>query len=432
MFELIIAESFLFLYLKPRKKFIWRLLLGLLFCFSISLIIPVVAFNSVFCSFLFVLMFASTVLAAYFIFDESLKKILFFAIAGYTIQHIAQEIYEVSTLFIKFDLSVSTGGMYSSNEFFTGSPWYLIFLQYVLYAQFFFIVYFIAFFYVSKKINKENSLELDNSMIILFVGLLVLIDIIFSSIIIYSLPNNIDKTARGLLDIFNIVCSLVAFILLFEMPRRKKAETDYVLLRKIHEREKNQYQITKDNIEALNIKYHDLKHIIRQISKNGVNAEIIEEFDKIIEEYDTLYKTENQALNVVLSDKNMICKKRNIAFSSIVDATCLSFISEIDIFILFGNILDNAIEAVSSLKEEKRIIELNVMKRYDFVTINVYNTFDGKNKTKYNKLVTTKNDSQNHGFGLKSIENIANKYNGELVIKMQDGIFDLTLIFFRH
>jgi len=94
--------------------------------------------------------------------------------------------------------------------------------------------------------------------------------------------------------------------------------------------------------------------------------------------------------------------------------------------------LDNAIEAVSSLKEEKRIIELNVMKRYDFVTINVYNTFDGKNKTKYNKLVTTKNDSQNHGFGLKSIENIANKYNGELVIKMQDGIFDLTLIFFRH
>ncbi len=428
MLELLVAETFLFFYFRPRKGLAWRLPLAILFCFGISFAIPVVAFNSFFSSLLFLTMFAATVLAAWFVFDEPIKKILFFGVAAYTVQHVAQVLYELISLFVTFDIGVSAGDMYSSGNFGTGSPWYLQALQYLFYIQIFFMVYGGAFMYISSRLDKEDALQLDVSMVVVFVILLTAINIIFSSMVIYSLPKDVDDVTRGLLQIFNIICCIISLVLLFELPRRKKAETDLDILEQLRERERAQYESAKANIEEMNIKCHDLKHIVGRLSEGSVDQSVVGDMRKIVEEYDAVYKTENAALNVVLTEKGGLCRRQEITFSSIIDAPSLSFLSELDIYALFGNILDNAIEATSKLEKDKRIIGLTTERRGNFVNINVYNTFDGTLQMEKGLPLTRKSDKRNHGFGLKSIKNIVEKYGGEMTIKAQNGLFELNIL----
>ena len=95
MLELILAEAMFLSKLNIRTNFFIRLIISLLFCFGISFILPTNFENIYYYSFLFLIMFLVTIIASMFCFKAPLKNILFCAIAGYTIQHIASECYEM-------------------------------------------------------------------------------------------------------------------------------------------------------------------------------------------------------------------------------------------------------------------------------------------------------------------------------------------------
>ena len=113
-----------------------------------------------------------------------------------------------------------------------------------------------------------------------------------------------------------------------------------------------------------------------------------------------------------------------------VDASGLKDITEGDLYAFFGNILDNAIEAVSQIKDiERRCIGLHVQSFQGFVSIMVDNYYEGKINFKNGLPITIKENKLNHGFGLKSIQLITEKYDGEMHINVEDNIFRLTLLF---
>ena len=99
-----------------------------------------------------------------------------------------------------------------------------------------------------------------------------------------------------------------------------------------------------------------------------------------------------------------------------------------DVFSLFGNALDNAIEACTKIQNaEKRIISLTVRRQLGMAVIHVENNFEG-NLTFANGLPqTTKSDKNYHGFGMQSIRMIADKYKGTVAILNQDGVFNLNI-----
>lgn len=427
MLELLLGECFFFLYLKPRKGLFWRLPLGILICFAFSFAIPILSFDSIFCSILFLTMFMVTVFVAYFIFDESFKKIFIFAMGGYTIQHIAQECYETLIVFIPQNVS-NNGGMYGSNIFTIGGRiWFLQILQYTFYIQIFALIYCIAFIYINFQLKDKESFKLDTSSAILLSILLIPINIIFSSIITYSLKNS-DILSKCVLHIFNILCCLIVLLFLFELPKRKKAEADLLVLKKIQSLEQKQYKNAMENMEELNIKCHDLKQFAIHLNSLKGNDHMIEDFNKIVNEYDSAFKTNNNALNAVLTEKKQICLRKNIEFTCIINGECLSFLNEVEIYSLFGNLLDNAIEATEKVDPNKRTISLNINQKGKLILIYIYNTYQDDLRIENNKLITTKKDSINHGFGLKSIENIVKKYNGDLKISTNNNIFELNII----
>ena len=192
-----------------------------------------------------------------------------------------------------------------------------------------------------------------------------------------------------------------------------------------------QYEIQKDNIELINIKCHDLKHQIGKYARQGgLDEKTVSEMKDAINIYDSSVKTGNEVLNIVLTEKSLVCNKNKINLSCMVDASGLTEFSEGDLYALFGNILDNAIEAVSQISDvERRCIGLHVQSFPGFVSIMTDNYYEGKINFKNGLPITLKENKLDHGFGLKSIRLITEKYDGEMHITTEDNVFRLTLLF---
>ena len=96
---------------------------------------------------------------------------------------------------------------------------------------------------------------------------------------------------------------------------------------------------------------------------------------------------------------------------------------------LFGNLTDNAIEAVKDLPVEKRTISLSIREVRGFLSVNIHNLYEGSLAFENGLPVTTKADAANHGYGMKSVRMICLKYGGEMTVKADGGAFNLNLIF---
>jgi sensor histidine kinase regulating citrate/malate metabolism len=150
--------------------------------------------------------------------------------------------------------------------------------------------------------------------------------------------------------------------------------------------------------------------------------------------------TGNKVLDVILTTKSLQCQKKNITLNAMVDGDLLADIHVKDICSLFGNILDNAIEATQQVEDlEKRLITMSVHSRNQFIIIECENYSESANVRlrssqkrrmfKSNNLPrTTKKDNVKHGFGLKSINQVAEKYGGAMNCSYDDGWFKVKVL----
>lgn len=115
----------------------------------------------------------------------------------------------------------------------------------------------------------------------------------------------------------------------------------------------------------------------------------------------------------------------------VADGNSIDFLSEGDTYSLFGNILDNAIDAVSKIADaESRTIDLQIARKGGFVSVSAKNPYIGTIELDEDGLpLTDKADKDYHGFGIKSIAFVVKKYGGELSVVLEDGIFVLNILF---
>ena len=150
----------------------------------------------------------------------------------------------------------------------------------------------------------------------------------------------------------------------------------------------------------------------------------------MLEAYNSRFKTENAALDVILSRKSFVCHERHIHFTVMADGKALNFMREADIYSLFGNILDNAIEAAGKLENsEQKVIKLSVEREGYFVSIHEENYFSEKLEFEDGLPKTTKPETVYHGFGMKSIRMLAGQYDGSVKIAVEGNRFILDILF---
>lgn len=185
------------------------------------------------------------------------------------------------------------------------------------------------------------------------------------------------------------------------------------------QKQEEQYRIKLEVIDAVKHKYHDLKNFV---STNG-----IKDLENEIKPFETIIETGHDTLNILISDKIKQCQENNIEIIPYISASDMHFISDLDLCSLFGNIIDNAIEASVKLPEEKRYIHIKANRKDSFIIMNFENSYKEKPIIKDNRFISSKQEA-GHGIGSQNIKRIVEKYNGSLSYSFKDNICTLNIL----
>ena len=134
-------------------------------------------------------------------------------------------------------------------------------------------------------------------------------------------------------------------------------------------------------------------------------------------------------LDAILTAKSSYCLDHGITLTSLADGEALGFMGVVEVSALFGNALDNAIEAVSKLADrEQRLIRLSVARQKGFLCVKVENRCLDSLVVEGELPRTTKPDKALHGYGLKSIQATAEWYGGSVTVQAEKGWFTLGIV----
>ena len=428
MCQLIIGELLFCVKLPKKKGFIWKAPLGIFLTLLFSLAFPIPTPNAFYQMMMFFLFFIFTYFAAYFLFDIDWRTLFFVLICGYTTEHIAYEIYSsLNNFFVAGDFN--PGGIYDYDNLglFSNN------LDIVFYFVSFINIYWFAYIIFARRVTPQINFEKRNDWIIFLLGAVFLvIDIVLNSAISYYSGIHFERIYLGVIALVNALCCFLTLLFIFELSYSNSLKKENEIINELRNEERKQYTISKETIDLINIKCHDFRHQIRELGKKqNINEEAINDINKLITIYDQSIKTNNNALDTILTEKTFICSKYQIKLTTLVDGKLLDFMKEEDIYSLFGNLLDNAIESVNKIKGDKNIT-LKIKSVGNLISISCKNPYSGKIKFFNGLPISTKEDSNYHGFGVKSIKLIAEKYGGSLQIDASNNIFIVSILFVRN
>lgn len=233
---------------------------------------------------------------------------------------------------------------------------------------------------------------------------------------------------RTLVDFGGFVALNAQQRLRLETHTRAELAAIDAVLRSQHD----QYLQSKRSIDAVQSTYHDLKHqiaVIRAEENPERKRSHLDELEASLQGYAAISRTGNGVLDVILTTKQAICLERGIRLTCVADGALIEFMSVMDICTVFGNALDNAIEAASLVTDpERRLIRMAVYAQEDLVLVAVENYFGGRLRFENGQIVTTKADRDRHGYGLKSIRRTAEAYGGSMTVRGEDGWFRLRIL----
>lgn len=420
--------------IKRKKYFLPKLFIYSSLILLVAYIIPLdlpnnMAYTWWYSSLIFFGLFILCSLMLYSLIDTSWRKIFFICIVSYTTQHLGHELYA----FIGHALNMidsSYLGAYGSEPInLSMLEMRYVFLS-LLYVMVHIVIFTLMYFIIGRKMYKIE-VKVKNTSLSIIAAIILLVDVILNSLIVYN-KVDFNKLNSMVICTYNLLsCFMVLYLMIYIIDKHR-LEDELKMSEQLLQLSESRYEQSKDNMNLINLKCHDLKHQIHEYAdKANISKTTVEELENMIEIYDSKVKTGNECIDLILTEKSLVCQKKNIMLTCLADCRNLSFISESDLYSLFGNAIDNAIEAVCKIKDyNKRSISVIVRNIHSFVSISIENYYEGEIVlNELNLPISTKGDNNYHGFGTKSIVFVANKYNGDVQITTNNHVFSLAILF---
>lgn len=390
-----------------RRKLFW---LRLLPCAALYLFLPRVVPGSYFSPFLtvgwftfgFLIMLALSGGVLALCFRLSWREVVFFCCVAHTVQH------AVHCLAAIFSQTARPEG-----------PAGELFQLAVMLAA-------LGLCYAMRRTRRITGPDMERGQLLLFAC--------FSSALVYclSLWTTMQETGTVGMYLFDFFCCAELLMILLDTFQLRKARRDQVIMEHIFRQERAQHELAKANIEVINRKCHDLKHqvaALRRMDDQTAREQALGELEQSVLLYDRFAHTGCEDLDVVLTEKGLICEQQDIQLQCIADGGGLEFMDAADLYALFGNALDNAIEAAAQVENpNSRIITLNVARRGRYTVVHMENPCPADLEFQDGLPSTTKGDSDYHGFGMRSMRYVAEKYGGTITAAQEDGFFLLDIL----
>lgn len=404
---------FLFVFrLEKREKFALILPLWILSAYIISFFIPM---NTDYVPWNAIALLVSFVVGMHFAFKISWKSAVFFAMTSALLQNLSWHLSSGLVLvFIHRDIT-------NLERLFPFSSW-----DYgLLFTISLLICYIPSYYLYIRPMMKKEEPEIKTWKFSLLAILILLIVYIVSNF--FNLDDIQDSA------VFRFAMTITCFSLLtalYTTAAVDKYEIDKQIMNSLFIKEQKHYEELASNMELMNKRAHDLKYQIKAMEDKNASEDIILELKESLKSYEYIPKTGNDALDNTLNDKIIASEKKQISFEYHVNAKDLNFMEPVDIYILFGNALDNAIEATEKQEDiQKRVIKMNSYRQGNILKFHIENNSFKKINISKNGIETSKSDRFFHGYGTKSMKEIVSRYNGTLAFSQKDNVFSVDIIF---
>ena len=242
-----------------------------------------------------------------------------------------------------------------------------------------------------------------------------------------------------LVIVISIIILIVASVIVFQSFRNrcaiiKKEQLEIQLeIEKEYFKnlEKNQAEI-KEMKETIDKYFLKIESFLKEETNSDENSKFSGNFNELRADYENISELECSGisiLNAVMYDKKIKAKEKNIEFTYDLNCPAIKIIDDIDIVGLFGNIIDNAIEAANKAVSDKKVfVEAQYYK--GVLHIKCINSKSTEDNPVENNFETTKNNKFIHGWGRKIIKDIVKKYGGTLKEIDNKDLFELDILLF--
>lgn len=315
-------------------------------------------------------------------------------------------------------------------------------VEYRITARMVFVLALVICYYMVSflkiKIDNHFTLIRTPSLFHFIVVMLMLVTSICFLVQIYKY-----ELAEDILEgIENATCGIFILVIIIEMisfenlksaifQAKRYAEEKTKL--EMYEMQRNHYRLTTEQIKKLTALRHDFRnhlYVISERIRRSEYDEAISYIDKIggcAEEASSIVVAENEILATILTVKKMICKNKEIEFEH--EITCGPIhIEDMDLNTVVSNLLDNAIEASEKCELNQRKIVFKIKDVKQFLAIECSNTCKMKQAGKKHIFQTTKDNKDEHGYGIENIKEIVEKYGGQAEFTCEAGIFHVKIM----
>ena len=409
--EVIIAELLFFKALQKREKFYMRFILSVLFSLFLVSQLGLSSWTTTLSRFVMLLVILAISYFCMFIsYKETPFSIFSACIAGIATQHIANKVLGLLELIPAVD-------------FFSKES---IIKDLILEIAVSFAIYLIIYLLFARNFRPDTG-SIESTILSV---ILVLTCIGINRLVIDHSEANIYYKAASCL--YAIICCVFAMTIQFFFSKWQQEKADSLVIKQLLAASEKQYEQWKAMVQLNNIHTHDLKHMLNNIEKlAGKDAIEIPDLSPIrnsLDEFAPLVKTGNEVIDVLLRNMDSLCKEQDIHFNCVSYTEMLGKFDSMSLYFLFANAIDNARAGAGAVTvPDKRMVDVSLKQFGDSVIIHVWNYFNGELTIK-DGLPVSSNTSSGHGFGLKSIKMLVDKFEGAMEARPEGDVFHLNII----
>lgn len=227
----------------------------------------------------------------------------------------------------------------------------------------------------------------------------------------------------------------MAFYTLQIASQHKEEEDRGRLLNQQLDMNEKYYDTLLDSISQTRMHNHDLKHHVNTLAglckagKYEILSKYIASMAETLPRSLPIIYCEDLPLNALLNHMDEIFQKKGLPFECMIRLPKNSCLNSMHLCVVFGNALQNAMEASEKLdNENKPFVECTALYEDKTIVVSISNRFDGKTLVKKERGYASSKMEEGHGLGLGSIRTIIEKYSGWMGIEMKDDIFTLKFV----
>lgn len=294
------------------------------------------------------------------------------------------------------------------------------------------IVLFYLTRFMIKRTKKDStySLKWNEWFVLLIIPVISIFTMSFVSLIIINIEDQLSPMQHifSILSILGILMTnYLVYVLYVNMQKDHAKQLEYSILQQAFKSQEKSVEETKILYQSVRSIRHDLKQHF-QVALTMLHSGKINEAVDYMEKYnDTVLDgisnkvfCDNDVVNYIINSKSKICSDRHIKIYIYIANEIPEF-SDLDLCVLLGNALDNAIEGVSGEGNNEIYLELRNVD--NFFMISVKNTIINSVLEDNPNLISTKNEKEVHGLGILSMKEVVQKHNGSIEFYESDNKF---------